>query len=155
MQQRVLFGVTQKKRHLRPLPFFLRIASIMARWVDVRVVGVRLLPRVPISFGCHQTDRRVVSAAGFLVVVLLDRLLFRFSVFRHLNRFPTLRSLIISLCGVIAYNSSSAPYVCAITSHIPPTPFPLTPDKHSRSPSSIYPLSFFIKEFALLLNPDC
>ena len=88
MQRRVLFGVTQKKRHLRPLPFFLRIASIMARWVDVRVVCVRLLPRVSVGLGGHKTHRRVVGAAGFLVVILLDRFLSGFSVFRHLDRPP-------------------------------------------------------------------
>lgn len=88
MQRRVLFGVTQKSDICVPLPFFLRTASIMARWVGVWVVGGGLLPRVSVGLRGYQTDWRVVGAAGFLVVVLADRFLPGFSVFRHLDRPP-------------------------------------------------------------------
>ena len=45
----------------------------------MRVVGVRLLSGVFVGLGGYQTDRGVVGAAGFLVVVLVDRFLFGFS----------------------------------------------------------------------------
>ena len=60
----------------------------MARWVDVRVVGVGLLSRVAVGLRGYQTDRRVVGAAGFSVIVLLDRFLFGFAVFWHPDRPP-------------------------------------------------------------------
>ena len=51
----------------------------LERRVYVRVVGVRLLSSVAVGLWGHQTDRRVVGAAGFLRVLLVDRFLTGFS----------------------------------------------------------------------------
>lgn len=74
----------QSGRLRRPLSPHLELE----RWVGVRVVGVGLLSSVSVGLWGYQTRRRVVGAAGFLAVVLLDRLLFRFPVSWHLDRPP-------------------------------------------------------------------